>query len=247
MLTQSEKDSREKKELKGMVMTMAAYIDSLMNLGALTVVQASQAFDPNSIGSQQLVKQMQKGKLLADAMKDWVDGIIKDGNKFIFEFTNVYAEGESLLGEIQTSVPRWEIEQSRCQLVVFQVIEVEKFGVLKFLNENLMKNVDPYMLFIIKNNMGWKESIYKEAIKEMRAIDRKVTGMHEEILKDMRIVNPTGILQFDDGNMDFEILTKSFNEAVEQIRDNESPSANDFTALANIESMLCLNKNLIPR
>jgi len=34
-------------------------------------------------------------------MKDWMDAIIKEGNKFILEFTNVYAEGETLLGEIQ--------------------------------------------------------------------------------------------------------------------------------------------------
>ena len=65
---------------------------------------------------------------------------------------------------------------------------------LKFLNENPMKNVDPCMLFIMKNNMGWKESVYKEAIKEMQAIKRKIVGMHEELLKDMNIVNPIGIL-----------------------------------------------------
>ena len=124
--------------------------------------------------------------------------------------------------------------------------EVEKFRVLKFLNENLMKNVDPYIFFIMKNNMSWKELVYKEAIKEVQGIESKITGMHEKLLKDMKIVDPTGILQCDDRNMDFETLTKSFNEAVEQIRDNESPSANDFTALVNIESMLFLNKNLIP-
>ena len=56
MLTQSEKDSKEKKELKGMVMTMVAYIDSLMNLSALPIVQVPQPFDPNSVGSQQLMK-----------------------------------------------------------------------------------------------------------------------------------------------------------------------------------------------
>ena len=70
MLTQSEKDRKEKKELKGMVKTMVVYIDSLMNLGALPIVQVSQPFDPNFAGSQQLMKQMQKGKLLADFMKD---------------------------------------------------------------------------------------------------------------------------------------------------------------------------------
>ena len=51
MLTQSEKDSKEKKELKSMVTMMAAYIDSLMNLGALPIVQVLQLFDPNLVGS----------------------------------------------------------------------------------------------------------------------------------------------------------------------------------------------------
>ena len=100
-------------------------------------------------------------------MKSWVDIIMKEGNKFISEFTSVYAEGKTLLGEIQTLVPVWETELGRCQAIVFQVTEVERFGVLKFLNENPMKNVDPCMLFILKNNMGWKESIYKETIKEV--------------------------------------------------------------------------------
>ena len=56
ILTQSAKDSKEKKELKGMVTTMAAYINSLMNLGALPNVQVLQPFDTNSGGSQQLIK-----------------------------------------------------------------------------------------------------------------------------------------------------------------------------------------------
>ena len=79
----------------------------------------------------------------------------------------------------------------------------------------------------------------------MQGIENKITKMYEELLKDMKVVNPTGILQFDDGNMDVETLTKSFNEVVEKIRDGESPSANDFTMLASIESMMCLNKYLM--
>ena len=115
---------------------------------------------------------MQRGKLLVDAMKEWVEAIIDEGNKFILEFTSVYAEGESLLGEIQTLIPGGEVEQGWCQAIVFQVTEVEKFGVLKFLNENPLKNVDPCMLFIIKNNMGWKEIVYKEAIQEVQGIKK---------------------------------------------------------------------------
>ena len=93
--------------------------------------------------------------------------MIQEGNKFIFEFTGVYTEGETLSREIQTLVPVWETKLARCQAMVFQVIEVECFGVLKFLKENPMKTVDPCILFILKNNMSWKEAIYREAIKEI--------------------------------------------------------------------------------
>ena len=101
------------------------------------------------------------------------------------------------------------------------------------------------MLFILKNNMHWKEVVYKEVIKEVQGIESKITEMHEELLKDMKIVNPMGILLFDEANMDAKTLTKNFNEAMEWIRDSESPSANDFTVLVSVESMLHLNKNLM--
>ena len=71
--------------------------------------------------------------------------------------------------------------------------------------------------------------------------------MHEELIKDMKIVNPTNILQFDEGNMDAEVLTKRFTEVVEKIRDSEHPKAEDFSTLASIESMLCFKKKLMPR
>ena len=79
----------------------------------------------------------------------------------------------------------------------------------------------------------------------MQSIENKIFGMHEEILKDMNIVNPIGILQFDDGNMDSEALPKRVNDAIANIKDNEMPTTSDFTTLANIESMLYLNWNLM--
>ena len=88
--------------------------------------------------------------------------------------------------------------------------------------------------------------MYKETIREVHSIESKITEMHEELVKDIKIVNPSRILQFNEGNMEAKVLTKSFNEAVEKIRDNESPSAYNFTTLASIESMLSLNKNSMP-
>lgn len=68
---------------------------------------------------------------------------------------------------------------------MFQVDEVERYGVLKFLSENPMKTVDSCMMFILRSNMSWKYSIYKGAIEEMQAVELEVDGMHKELLKDM--------------------------------------------------------------
>lgn len=88
----------------------------------------------------------------------------------------------------------WEANQSWCQAIVFQVHEAIRYGVVKFLRENPMNIVDSCMLFILKNNMGWKDLIYKGAIEEMRVVELKVDGMHKELLKDTWIFNPTRIL-----------------------------------------------------
>lgn len=70
-------------------------------------------------------------------MTCWVDNIIKMVNKFISKFTSVYAKCETLIGEIQTLVPIWETELACNQAMVFQVMEVERFIVLKFLRKIL--------------------------------------------------------------------------------------------------------------
>ena len=56
-----------------------------------------------------------------------------------------------------------------------------------------MKKTDSCMFLVLKNNMGWKESIYKETLKEMQSIENKIVEMHKELLMDMNIVNPIGI------------------------------------------------------
>ena len=46
--------------------------------------------------------------------------------------------------------------------------------------------------------------------------------------------------------MDFEVLTKGFNDAVMKIKDNDTTTLGGFIMLTKIESMLYLNKNLMP-
>ena len=72
MLTQTEKDRKENKKLKTLVITINADINYLINLGTLPLDQTPQYFYPNSLDSQQLVKKIQRGTLLLDTIQEWV-------------------------------------------------------------------------------------------------------------------------------------------------------------------------------
>ena len=84
-----------------------------------------------------------------------------------------------------------------------------------------------------------------EAIWEMQSVENKIAEMHAELLKDMKVINPMGIPQFEDRNMELDTLIKNFNDAISRIRDTNTPVASDFTTLVNIESMLYLNRNVM--
>lgn len=58
IITQLDKDNKEKRKLKKIIVTMVEHIDSLVNFGALPLIQVPQSFNPSSSDSQQLVKQM---------------------------------------------------------------------------------------------------------------------------------------------------------------------------------------------
>ena len=66
----------------------------------------------------------------------------------------------------------------------------------------------------------------------------EIVKMHQELMKDMQIVNPTWIYHFEDDNLDSKIMTKAFKEAVIKIKDNETPTPEDFITLSHIKSML---------
>ena len=49
-----------------------------------------------------------------------------------------------------------------------------------------------------------------------------------------------------DEDIDSETMIKSFTEQIWKIRDTETPVSSGFTTLANIESLLNLNRNVLP-
>lgn len=221
---------------------MAKFISSLTDVGALPLTQSPQSFDPNSAESRKLVKQMQLGKALVETMKSWIDGICDEGCTFIWEFLSTCMDGEALLGEVQTLIPTSELEEEKCVAICTQIREIEMYVVTQFLAENSMKLVDPCMLFILKQNFGWKSMMIKATISQVKAIEKEVLDMHANALKDIKIMNPVGALQIDEGDKDADALVKVFIDTMNALKEGETPTVQDFTKIANVESMLFLNR-----
>lgn len=62
--------------------------------------------------------QIQQGKVLATSIDDWVNGVIKEGNRFIQEFSVTYGDAKALLAEIQTQAPGLKADEEKCMVVV---------------------------------------------------------------------------------------------------------------------------------
>lgn len=67
------------------------------------------------------------------------------------------------------------------------------------------------------------------------------------MLKDMRIVNTIGILQFEEGNQDTKALVKSFEIAMLAIKGEDNLVTQDFTKVTHVEEMLCLCIDQLPK
>lgn len=82
-MAQSQKDAKEKRELKQIINMIAKYINSLDSYGALPLVQTPESFDPTSLDSRRLLNQIQRGKAITIAMDEWADSVLKKGKEFL--------------------------------------------------------------------------------------------------------------------------------------------------------------------
>ena len=68
---------------------------------------------------------MQRGKLLSEAVQEWVTSIIKEGGKFILDLTTAFIEGEVLLGEFKPLCQYGKLTRTTIGLLCFKLMKLK--------------------------------------------------------------------------------------------------------------------------
>lgn len=63
--------------------------------------------------------------------------------------------------ELELENVSWEMERTKWVVVLAQMNDVQKFGVMKFLTEKLVENLDDNVLYVSRKNIECRNSIIR--------------------------------------------------------------------------------------
>lgn len=118
--------------------------------------------------------------------------------------------------------------------------DVQKFGVMKFLAEKPVDNLDDNVLYVSRKSVEWRNSIIKQGHEESIKLLKGLKELIDTMQKDLKCIDIQ--LLKDDGQM-IELATdmvKTFKERVKLFKETKSLNTDDFSKVARIESMLAV-------
>lgn len=87
-------------------------------------------------------------------MEKWIEGVIKDGEKYITSSRKLCEEMQSLIAEIHNQIVPSEKEEHKWDNVLPMLTKIEEYGTAKFLAENSIKLVtDECQLVVLKKSI----------------------------------------------------------------------------------------------
>lgn len=91
--------------------------------------------------------------------------------------------------ELELETVTWEKERIKWVVVLAQMNDVQKYGVMKFLAEKPTENLDDNVLYVSKRNMEWCNSIIGQGHEESTKLLRGLTDLIDTIQKDLKFIN----------------------------------------------------------
>lgn len=169
MLTRSEKDGQEKRELKRHISVLAQFIDSIGCLGEMPISHAIENFDPTSPENKKLMNQVQRAKSIVEAVEKWIEQVIKDGEKYIIDSWKLCDEVQGLISKIQNQLVPWEKEEHKWQNVLPLFTKIKEYRTTRFLTEHSIKLVsDECQLFVLKKTIMWWVLTFQSVITDAK-------------------------------------------------------------------------------
>lgn len=93
--------------------------------------------------------------MLAETFEEWLESIIQQGTEYIANLVRVYEDFVTITQELETEVSVWEKERKKWATVLIQMKNVQKYGVMNFLTEKAVNDLDDKVLYVAKENIEW--------------------------------------------------------------------------------------------
>lgn len=114
------------------------------------------SFDPKSLMNQKLLDQVQRRCMVVEIFNQWLDYTVQQGSNYIASLVKVYEDVVTVSKELELEVLAWEKERSKWVMVLAQMNDVQKFGMMKFLAKKPMENLDDNVLYVSRKNVEWR-------------------------------------------------------------------------------------------
>lgn len=238
IISRTWKDEKDKREMKQMVTQMAKYINAIHNPNPQPLSQIPVSFDSKCLANQKMLDQVQRNRVVMEMFNKWMDLIIQQGSEYINNLVKVYKDAEILSKELEPEIVAWEKERVKWVAVLAQMNDVQKYGLVKFLAEKPVENLDDNVLYVLKKNVEWCNSIIGQGHEESTKLLRGLTNLIDTIHKDLKCIDIQLMKEGAKVIEEVADMIKVFQDRVHSIQITKSLTTDDFLKATRIESML---------
>ena len=175
------KDGQDKQEMKETIKNMAQYINDILHPEAKPINEMSAIVDVTSTSNQQLLDNLQKCKVIAKTIEEWVQGVLDDTIKKINLLDKASKDIFSITKRVELSNEGYEKERNNWAKVMMWLEDIQEFGLQKFQAECLIASLDEKTLYVIKDYIEWKNEALVQGMTKIKEILQGLKVIHEII------------------------------------------------------------------
>lgn len=108
---------------------------------------------------------------------------------YIVILVKVYEDILTVRKELELEVVAWEKERTKRVAAMAQMNDVQRFGVIKFLTEKPMENLDDNVLYVSRKNVEWRNSIIKQGHEESAKLVKGLKDLIDTMQKDLKCID----------------------------------------------------------
>lgn len=144
----------------------------------------------------------------------------------------VFENTEFVGKELETEIIAWEKEKSERVVVLKQMRDTQRYGVMNFLAEKPSHGLDDNVLFVCKENIEWRNSIIEQGHEESIKLLKELKELTNTMQKGMKCIDIELLKEDKQTLEDSSDMIQAFKDQVPQIQEAKFLTIEDFSKIA---------------